>query len=698
MKSEVSKEQVDEFLKGSNPQERIIKVECANNESKVHVIYVDKNGTKRIQEDSLYPFCWAKQDAGRAMFGGNRQVLKDEMKAAGIACKGLRTTDSEGKETDRMRRGYRVMFYATKPMSYTKFLNFFKKAGTPIYGNNDDDGDDKRDFMVVSAVEQYLITTGKRFFKGYDNYDDLYRCQWDLETEGLDPLINMISQIGIRTNRGFEKIITIEGQTREEKYENELNGIIEMFNTFRQLRADIISGHNTENFDWNFINVRLQQHGLDMKSFSEQFLPKGVYKKDKESVLKLGGEVEYYYPTVMWGTNLTDSLFAVRRAQALDSSMKKSNLKYVTKYSKINKPNRVYVPGKEIDTVWLDTEPNYAFNDENGHWFKITDKIMNEKCIDNNVEINRYEERDGKFVDYKENVTYDLVTGRYIVQRYLLDDLWETDKIECRYNESNFLVGKMLPVSFEKMCTMGTAAIWKYIMMAWSYEHGLAIPELIPSRKFTGGLSRLLSVGYNPDVVKLDYNSLYPSIILTYGIASDIDIMGAMSAMLDYILTQREYYKGLKAEYGAKAKKFEKMIKETLVNMSKKEIADLKNKQEEAAMLAARNDKLQLPLKITGNGFFGSYGSGQVFPWSDIICAEETTCIGRQALRLMIGHFSNIGTALDVTKNIDDVEVNDILYVKTCDGKIIKKSVKEIENDTTRNYYIKTSEGWKYAG
>ena len=50
-------------------------------------------------------------------------------------------------------------------------------------------------------------------------------------------------------------------------------------------------------------------------------------------------------------------------------------------------------------------------------------------------------------------------------ERYLLDDIWETDKVELRYNESNFLVGKMLPVKFQRMCTMGTATIWKYIML-----------------------------------------------------------------------------------------------------------------------------------------------------------------------------------------------------------------------------------------
>ena len=91
---------------------------------------------------------------------------------------------------------------------------------------------------------------------------------------------------------------------------------------------------------------------------------------------------------------------------------------------------------------------------------------------------------------------YELVTGEYIGNRYLLDDLWECDKVEHRYNGSNFLICKMLPVPFQKCCTMGTAGQWKSIMMGWSYENGRAIPPFGEGGTFTGGLSRLLKVGF----------------------------------------------------------------------------------------------------------------------------------------------------------------------------------------------------------
>lgn len=683
--SEVTKEQIGSFLNGTNPQERIIKVEGDYNESKIHVIYRDEGGKMCIEHDNFYPFVWCKLSVCKKLYGGSRDLLKQNMHSYGIRVKALRTWNSEGKIPDRMESGFKFMFYSIIPMSYTKFLKFFEKGGCPIYNNKEEDGVNKeQEFVAISNTEQYMIYTGKRLFKGYNDYDDLLRLTWDLETEGLDPHVNAISQIGIRTNHGFQKIITIDGENENEKILNEIKAIDEFFKIIHDINPDIVTGHNTENFDWNFISVRLELAGSSLKDFSKDYFNGiGIYKKTKQAVLKLGGEMEYYFPTVFWGHNITDSLQAVRRAQALDSSMKKADLKYVSKYSKIKKKNRVYIKGKLIDETWSDLNKVYAFNDDNGHWFKTDETTFVKTFInDNGDEIPRYtfSGYDSKMIDNKEGEEFEFVTGRYVAERYLMDDLWEGDKVEHRYNSSNFLVGKMLPISFEKTCTTGTAALWKYLLMAWSYEHDLALPDFTRRRNFTGGLSRLLTVGYVDRVVKLDYNSLYPSIILTYGIHSDVDIMGVMDGMLEYVLTQRELYKKLKADFGEKAKKEREKLDKLPPHC--KEYDETEQKMNMYASEASANDKKQLPLKILGNSYFGAFGSGDGsgFNWSDIMAAEHTTCCGRMALRLMINHFTKLGYKPIVG---DSFSEDTPLFIKYNDVDLI--DIKEISELMSEN-------------
>lgn len=610
----ITKEDIGKFLNGRDEMEHIIKIECGYNDEDVYVIYRDAKNVKRVQIDPFYPIVWTKIEVACKLYQGDKKVIKDKMLSYGIGVKRLKTSPEGGTDVDRMVNGYCLLFYAKKKMSYNQFMKFFKEGGFPIYSDIEDD--DQQNYIAVAPIEQYMIYTGKRLFKGYDDYDDLLRMQWDLETTGLDPHTCKINQIGVRTNKGFEIILTVDDKM------SEYQAILNFFQIIQDIKPDVISGHNTENFDWNFISVRLEQYGEKLKDCSKAFFPKGVYKKAKQSVLKLGGEMEYYYPTCMWGYNLTDSLFAVRRAQALNSNIKKADLKYITKYSNLNKPNRVYVPGKIIGTTWANTNKTFAFDDSNGQWFEIKNSNKDE-----------YIESEDAYTEKATNRKFQRVTGKYIVERYLLDDLYETDKVEKQYNQANYLVCKMLPVSFEKVCTMGTAAIWKYIMVAWSYEHELAIPQTVKKTSFTGGLSRLLSVGYVSDIVKLDYNSLYPSIILTYGLKTDVDLMKAMPSLLEYILTQREHYKELKAKYGKEIEVLKE--KENKTPEDELRIQDLKVNKNKCELL-------QLPLKILGNSYFGAAGSGKPFMWSDMITAEETTCIGRQMLRMMIYHFSNI--------------------------------------------------------
>ena len=679
----ISTERVNQFLNGHDPMERIITIECGYDEDEVSIVYVDSKGIKRIRKDAFKPFIWVKNSAATRLFNGDRKQIKSKMRQYGISVKQLITTMTGEAVSDRLESGYKYLFYAKDKMSYSKFQRFFTEGGVPIH-ERPKKGElvqqqSNREFMGVTPVEQYMIESGKRLFKGYESYNELHRLTFDLETQGLNPQYHRIEQFGIHTNRGFDKILSVEGKTKDELDRNEKRVIEEGLIIMSELKPDIIVGHNSENFDWDFIMVRYEILGGNFESFTSQLFPKAIYKKEKESVLKLGGEIEYYKPTIIWGFNVLDSLHAARRAQAIDSNMKSSNLKYVTKYLNLKKPNRVYVPGDKITTTWAIKDKEFAFSDTDGDWYRVTDS----KPL-----------KDG----------YELVSGRYIVERYLLDDLWETDKVEDKLNESNFLVGKMLPTTFTRACTMGTAGIWKLIMLAWCYENDLAVPSNAPSRRFTGGLSRLLKTGYVDRVVKLDYNSLYPSIILTWNVSTDIDIMDVMLSFLNYILTQREKYKGLKGEAGAKADEISKRLEEdtSLTDEERKKLEEEKRywKAEKSG-----NDKKQLPLKILANSFFGSYGCPQIFPYGDSYAAEMTTCLGRMSLRLMISHFKNIGyepivgdsftsdTPLLIKYDNNLIDIKPISWL--IDEENVKTDLFGREYDYSRkNYKVLCRSGW----
>lgn len=635
-RQEITMEAVKTFMEGHDPEERIVDITTSYRDPFVKVYYRDEDDNKCVSERPFYPFVWAKKEVCVKMkkfimdnniCGGSMAKM---MGKYGIFVKELSTKNNDGQVVESMESGYCFLFYATRPMSYSDFLKFFKEAGHPIYRDRKDGLEElaknkTKYYLTATPEEQYLISTGKRYFKGYNDYDETLRMIFDLETTGLDTKNDKIEQIGVRFNRPvkykgktftFERVFAVEGETEEERAASEMNAIRNFLLCIAIFKPDIITGHNSENFDWNMLIGACERLGNSMYELAKEYLNgEPIYKSQKENVLKLGGEVEKYRPTIVPHTVITDSLHAVRRAQAIDSNMKKADLKYATKYAKLVKKNRVYVPGDKISTIWNDNEAHYAFNDEDGKWYEITDK----KPL-----------KDG----------YEVVTGRYVVERYLLDDLWECDKVELKYNATNFLICKILPLPYQKCTTMGTAGQWKALLMAWSYENGLAIPDAPNTGKFTGGLSRLLKVGYVDNVIKLDYNSLYPSIILTWGIEDEKDLMGTMLKFLEYVLTTREVSKGLKKKAGKVVEKYEKKLAKGQ-ELTPEELSEYQNAQKDYSF----NDGKQLQQKVLGNSFFGSYGSniGSLFPWKSIVCAERTTCTGRQSLRLMISHFAKLG-------------------------------------------------------
>lgn len=603
----VSNERIESFLQGTNPQKYIVAVEATYNENKVTLVINDPETGKRMVQDDYKPFCWFKEDITTIMYEGKRMKIMEAEKRYNVKITRLSVSDDKGNAPARLENGYKFM--ATCKSSYNDLVRFFKDGGLDIFNK-----DVSKYFVMFSPVEQYLIQSGKRLYKGMDDYNDVHRLQFDLETEGLFASKHAIAQIGIRDNREFEGILETVGSDGYARRDSERENIEKFFKVIDAIQPDIITGYNSESFDWPFLFERAERLNIPITELAITLNRISKIKR-KPSTVKLGGETEIYNQTLMYGYQIIDISHAVRRAMAINSEIKSWGLKYITQYSEIAKPNRVYVPGDKINTTWADKVNDYAFNDKNGDWYMLT-----------------------KTKTLKQN--YVVVKGDYIVQRYLCDDLWETEQIDNIFNQASFLIGKLLPTTFMRSSTMGTAGQWKLIMAAWSYENKLAIPETQPKSDFTGGLSRLLQLGYARNVVKLDYAALYPKTQLTHGIFPNLDISGVMEGMLAYVVDTRDKFKFLAGKEKKKYKAFEDRIKKEKDTLSPEEIETLKKLIYDSKALFNLYDKKQLPLKILANSWFGSYGAPYIFNWGDTDSAEETTCRGRQYLRLMVKFFS----------------------------------------------------------
>jgi DNA polymerase, archaea type len=117
--------------------------------------------------------------------------------------------------------------------------------------------------------------------------------------------------------------------------------------------------------------------------------------------------------------------------------------------------------------------------------------------------------------------------------------------------------------------------------------------------KYTGGKVSLLKPGLHASVAKIDVSSLYPAIMLRYGLCSRKDTENRFLGVLECMKVERMRLKEL-AETGDKAAYFE-----------------------------------QKALKILINGSYGFFGTG-FYTWNDYHAAALITAYGRKILDLMV--------------------------------------------------------------
>src|SRR2546423_11660602 len=112
-------------------------------------------------------------------------------------------------------------------------------------------------YYRVGPVEQYLMLTGRVYFRGLV-YDDLHRLQFDLETTSLNPERGRIFMVSMRDNRGLT--MTIDAPTPGE----EADLITRLCALIRDRDPDVIENHNLFGFDLPFLEQRAEGLGIPL--------------------------------------------------------------------------------------------------------------------------------------------------------------------------------------------------------------------------------------------------------------------------------------------------------------------------------------------------------------------------------------------------------------------------------------------------
>ena len=609
----IPQEEIKQFLEGQDDEKYIVALEYDYPSNSIYKIKEDPVRGKLIEKDKFIPFCWVGDLRGRNFYQNSKPLQKQAMSKNGIIIETLDSLDH-----DRLENGLTYLVKSTK--GYQSLVKFFRDGGLNPWGEQ------SRDVIIIlSPIEQYLIQKQKRLFKGFEDYDDVHRFVFDIETTSLDAKTGNMFLIGMSDNRGNSKILYADDN------QSEMKMIIDFFDYIDEIKPTIIGGYNSAFFDWKYILERAEILGLDVRDISKTLNPRAPLRR-RQSVLKLGTEIEEYDSTIMWGYNVIDIAHAVRRAQTINSDIKSWGLKYITEFVGANKPNRVYIKGDKISSTYKEND-EFFFNPKTGKYKSTSTPGLG------NLQITH-------------PGVYERVNGEKIVEMYLEDDLIETSVVDEQFNQASFLLASMVPTTYERVSTMGTATLWKMLMLAWSYQKGLSIPLKDTKRPFVGGLSKLVKVGYSQNVLKLDFSSLYPSIQLVHKVFPDCDVTGAMESMLKYFRDTRIKYKKLSSEYYG-----------------------VDNKR------SSSYGRKQLPIKIFINSMFGSLSAPQVFPWGDMDKGEEVTCTGRQYLRHMIKWFIKKGYS-PLVLDTDGVnfsspeDVNERSYIGVGNNELVIKDKK----------------------
>jgi len=382
---------------------------------------------------------------------------------------------------------------------------------------------------------------------------------------------------------------------------SEADMILELVNIIRERDPDIIENHNIFAFDLPFLERRAEMYDIPLSLGRD-----GTKITSFRGTLKVGESSERFTRYSIRGREIIDTLHAVKRWNAIMRELRSEGLKEVAQYFGIAEADREYIDGDKLPQVWKEA-PNR-------------------------------------------------------VRRYALDDVREVAALSDMLMRDKFILVQMLPMSFEKVATAGTASCLNSLMVRAYLSQSHSLPQSKPKVKFKGGETQLIAEGVVQNVLHADVSSMYPSIMLNYNVKPEND-------NLDVFLTILRELTNIRLEAKAHLKTLEKGTPEY-----------------------NNINALQSAMKILINSAFGYMGATFTV-FNDPTQAGEVTRYGRQILTEMLAAIREFGGQpieadtdgiyLALPENAEALEL-----LKTINEKVGREGIK-IDGDEYAGMYCK---------
>ena len=247
----------------------------------------------------------------------------------------------------------------------------------------------------------------------------------------------------------------------------------------RNRDPDVIEGHNIFNFDLNYIQVRARALNVKLpwgRDGSELKAGNGMRR------YRVGARSPTFRPAYIHGRHIIDTYHQVQRYD-IGGHLESYGLKNVVRTLGLERGDRVFVDGADIHKTWRD-DP-------------------------------------GRIADYA------------------LDDVRDVRALSEMVATTEFYQTQVLPYRFQDAAITGPGEKINALMIGAYLRRGLAVPRPQHSEPFGGGYTELFASGLFNRVVKADVESLYPSIMINYGIRPASDTENVFLPMLQRLTKRR---------------------------------------------------------------------------------------------------------------------------------------------------------------